>query len=262
MSRPDLPREPRDPSPDDALIARRLDGSLDDDERRVLGQRLEREPALRAAVARQEAIDAALRRAFVAPPEAELAEALRATLQGAERSRPAAQRRRTLWVALRVAAALALAAVGTLLLVRALPPDPDGYDPGPRRSPEALFLALQRDGFRPAWRCRDAEEFAEVFRHRHGARLLLSEFGPFEALGVSWAHVVSPRSTAVLMTADGMPVLVVIDRRDRDTVEPPAEGSPLRRERRELGPLVLYQVGPKSAPPVLSLFRLAPEDAP
>lgn len=140
-------------------------------------------------------------------------------------------------------AALLMMVVGGWLIVRALLPAPPApYHLRPERSPAELHAALVDGTLTPDWICRDDAEFREAFARRLGAGLVPRLGAPGIALtGIAFTPSLSPRTVAILGRVGDVPVLVLVDRLERDPAPAPPP-APLRHHRIEVGPLVLYEI--------------------
>ncbi len=198
-------------------------------------------------------IDEALRRLIRPPSE----DRLRAIAEDAVRKvastrrRPSVRRR-----GLAVAAAVVFAVGGGWQLYQALRPaaSPGGtYQRQPWRSLHQVYGDWLVDGFRPAWVCADEREFAASFRSVLDQGLRLGELpAGTTVLGLSYCHSITPQTTCLLARADGRPVVVFVDRLERDTPQPDPPG--LRLFRRQVGQLVLYELTPLEEAAVLPSF--------
>jgi hypothetical protein len=203
----------------------------------------------------EQSIDAALRRLFEPPPQAGLdAIADRAFAQ--IRAASDLRRRGVRWLA--AAAAIAAACVGTWQIWRAVGPPsrpPAAYRQQPWRSLETVYRDTVAAGFEPRWVCADDREFALTFRSLHHQGLVLADTPPsIEAVGLSYCNSITPGTIGVLVRVDGKPVVVFVDRVERDAGQPrPPEG--LNLFRRQIGRLVLYELSPLQEPSVLPWFR-------
>jgi hypothetical protein len=82
--------------------------------------------------------------------------------------------------------------------------------------------------------------------------------------GLAYLGGMSPHTTAMLARVDQSPVLVFVDRLERDQPQAmPEPSSGLRLFRKQLGELVLYELTPLTAPRVMDFLSLAekPHDA-
>lgn len=265
------------------LLHAYFDGSLSAEERAAVDARCAIEPDLAAQVRVQREIDASLRR-YSQPPDASrlLVEAQRrfAEQDGATTSTAGHARshapvagsmaplggpwRISRWKPWAIAAVLLLGLLGSWQIYRFLTAGPTGrYDPGPPRSLADAYQHTLEEGFEAKWVCRDDREFALVFLDHLGDMLSMNPPLPtgIEALGLKYLNVVSPRTISMLARVNGTPIMVFIDRieRDRDTDREAPPG--LNFFRRELGSLVLYEVTPLDEPALVTHLR-RPETLP
>lgn len=224
-----------------------LDGRMTEQDRLDFEHRIGTDPDLRAEVERQHAIDAALRRVLDPPPPRRLDALVDEVMRRADRARP----RRVL----PVAAAVAAAALGALLIWQTLGVRGGrGYEAPPWRSLETVYRDEAAGSFEPRWVCETDAEFAAIFGDRFGQRLLLRDLpGGVESVGLSYCHSLSTGTTYLLARAGGSPVVVFVDRIERD--HRPAPLSPdLHLHRRTIGQLVLYEVSTQESPVLLDRF--------
>jgi hypothetical protein len=111
-------------------------------------------------------------------------------------------------------------------------------------------------GFKPSWVCKSATEFADSFRARFGQPLLLRALpGEVKASGIDYAHTLTARTLAVLMSVEEQPVLVLVDTTaGKQGSLRTTNSAGLGVFRRDIGRLVLYEVSPFDQPRVLDLF--------
>jgi len=158
---------------------------------------------------------------------------------------------------LAAAAAVVAGVVGVWLIGQSLRPPasspPGGYTPEPWRSLETAYNDWLADGFEPMWICADDREFVDTFRETYYQGLLLGALPQgTTALGLSYCNSISSRTTCLLATVDGTPVVVFVDRVERDRPQPQPEG--LHLHRRRIDKLILYELSPVEQPAVLPWF--------
>ncbi len=233
-----------------------LDGMLDEDERRALEANINHEAQLRAAKCQQEAINESLRRAFTPPHPEDCLAGIKGELSAAEIS---LQRigRGVIGRRAAIAALLAIVAFGawhTWVEWRGNAPR-DLYAPQPWRGFATVYEDRLAGGFMPDWVCRDDRQFRRTFAKQLGQPLLLAPLPPdIQMGGLAYSNTVSPLTINVLMHVSGKPVIVFVDRKEKDSsIAAPPEG--LHLFRGEIGDLVLYEMSPLDEPRVLSYFR-------
>src|SRR5262249_236432 len=131
------------------------------------------------------------------------------------------------------------------------------YDPN--RPLDTIYAAQVADDFKPKWVCEDPHEFASTFKERQGQGLLLPPMPHATKMaGLTYCAGVSRYTTTMLARVNGKPVMVFVDRADADThpAQPPAS-TKLHLFRKELGPLVLYELTPLDHPAVMDYLDLA-----
>ncbi len=198
-------------------------------------------------------LDQRIRRLMKPPPQEHLAKiAERAILQAALSPPPARRRPGRLAVAAAVAGGL----VGVWLIAQNLVPDRSRegvYQAQPWRAMQTVYRDLVSEGFEPLWVCKDDQEFADSFRSTYHQGLLLTEMPPgTTTLGLSYCNSLTARTTCLLARAGGEPVVVFVDRIERDQPQSAPEG--LHLHRRRIGRLVLYELSPLEEPAVLPWF--------
>jgi hypothetical protein len=129
-----------------------------------------------------------------------------------------------------------------------------------RKNPETMGAFYDRkvaEGFTPEWKCEDDQEFIRSFRHQLFQPLLLMTPPPGHSMGgLGYANILSPHSMYMLAHVGDERVVVFVDRLDADRNLPPLDDPRLKRFRREVGELVLYEVTPLDEPRFLQLFQM------
>lgn len=256
-----------DPHMDQQLDAY-LDNQLEPTERAAFEARLAASAELRARVALQQSVDAALRNspALAAPEIA----AVLGRLEAARRSGRVEQTARRLRlqgvVRLATAAGIILAAVGggTWATLAVLDGGAKQYTDAelaiitPRKwqSVEEVYRERVAQGFKVDWRCDDEKLFGRAFLVRFDQALLLKEPLPkgVKQLGLSFSNTLSSATMYLLAKVDDRGVAVFVDKRTGHKPPQMKTGCGLRMFSREIGDLVLYEVTPLSEARVLDLF--------
>jgi hypothetical protein len=126
--------------------------------------------------------------------------------------------------------------------------------------PVAMYDRLVGMGFTPAVVCKTEPEFARLVREKLGSTLVATATPGIEVLG--WGYQddydgspISPKTMMLLTRVDGTNVLVLMDEESRDRTLRVPEGSSMKIFRREIGPLVTYEVTPLAEPRVLPTLR-------
>ncbi len=196
-------------------------------------------------------LDERLRGLFRPPPAERLAwiaeDAVRAM------SEPPPLHRKRVFRRFAAAAAVLGGVVGIWLVGRTLAPAPGGYTPPAWQSLATAYHDWLAEGFEPMWVCADDLEFIDSFRTTYRQGLVLDELPRgTAALGLSYCNSISTRTTALLATVDDVPVVVFIDRIERDHPQPTPAG--LYLHRRQIDRLILYELSPREEPAVLPWF--------
>jgi hypothetical protein len=235
-----------EPPIDDRLEAY-LDGVMDESERAAFEAEINRDPRLAAEVALQAKLDAAVGRQFpVVAPTALHLESMQKHFENVSPPFYKLSGWRAL-VPYAVVAAVFLIAFGLW---------------GPRWSPlnrEPTFTAVPlaqvyhqtvKDGFEPYYECHDDKRFADTFESRQGIPLHLTEMPEGSMMkGLSYLGGLSRETTAMLCDVEGEPVMVFVDRAEKDRLEAAKESdSELNIFRAERDGLVFYEVTPLDKP--------------
>ena len=121
-----------------------------------------------------------------------------------------------------------------------------------------IYETCVAGGFQPYWICEDDAVFAETFRRRQGVSLELRDLPPGSSMaGLSYLAGLSRESTSMLAHVDGHPVIVFVDRVERDWRPPVGKDARtgLHVFRTERDGLVLYEVTPLAEPHFLDSFQ-------
>jgi len=137
---------------------------------------------------------------------------------------------------------------------------PAGTDPmpvGPQRSLVQIYNQTVDSGFNPYYDCKDPVHFAREFRKRQGVPLELLPMPEGLAMaGLARPGGISRESTAMLGSSDGEPIMVFVDRLDRDssyvTDQVGTEGCNIFRV--EKFGLVFYEVSRLDEPRLIDYF--------
>jgi hypothetical protein len=245
------PHEHHDSSKMDAY----LDGALPEQARDAMSREIAASPQLQAEVKLQNRIDESLRTVFA--PSAPSAQLL-AKLQAAAAAEQVVVRLPRRRLALIAAATAATVVWGTLAWQYfGKKSDVPNYDPNIPLA--TIYKTRVADGFRPTWVCNDEHEFASTFFTRQGQGLLLAALPEgMKMEGLTYCGGISRYTTTMLARVNGLPVMVFVDRAAADThPAPPAAETGLHLFRKELGPLVLYELTPLDHPTVMDYLHLA-----
>lgn len=110
-----------------------------------------------------------------------------------------------------------------------------------------VYTECVNEGFKPYWVCEDEALFAATFERRQGVPLKMKDLPPGRIMvGLSYLAGISRDSTSFLALADDVPVIVFVDRIERDWKPPTGTTyeSELSVKRSEKHGLVFYEVSP------------------
>src|SRR5262249_13346397 len=116
-----------------------------------------------------------------------------------------------------------------------------------------IYKQTVKAGFEPYYECRDDERFAETFESRQGIPLQLSNM-PIGSMmkGLCYPGGLSRETTAMLCDVDGAPVMVFVDRDEKDRKGAMKNSDPeLHVFREERDGLVFYEVTPLDEPTMI-----------
>jgi hypothetical protein len=220
-----------------------LDGTLAPADQAMFENELTSSPVLQEQVALQRQIDASLTRLFGdASWGSTAAAAPREGRGGRWRIHPA-----LLGLA---AAVLIVSAALWLFAASVLGERPNRLAP--------LYHSTVAQGFIPQIVCTTPDEFAGWLASNYGQALYPADDPGIEYVGWSYAHVVSVYSGVLLARVDGHPVVVVMDRSEREDIrQGRGDDRGLTIHRRRLGELVLYEVTPLDRPRILPVLSPA-----
>lgn len=249
--------DPSQPPEPNQRLENFLDGLMSPEEAAAFEQQAAGDAALNREIELQKRVDESLGRMFVPPAapvdilalaKSRAAEPESPTVQLAKPAETMANRRRTVLTVL--AACLSWIVVGWMVF--------QGEEEGYRELALAEIYGNCVDaGFQPKWVCEDDVEFAQTFQKRQGRPLLLKPDSRDVMVGLSYLEGITPETTTMLARVDGEPVLVFVERLDRDRQpEEPSRWSGLRLFRRELEDLVMYEVTPLDEPRVMANFYI------
>lgn len=165
-------------------------------------------------------------------------------------------------IAWRLAAGIVFALAGVWVVSYAMQqPSASNSSPyTPRTMVQAYHDAIAT-GFKPAWKCETDQQFMDTFQRKLGLPLLLADDSPeIEPVGLSYGNTLSRGTVHVLARVRGEPVVVFVDRIDRDAAQVTASNG-LHLHRGQIDGLVLYELSPFPEPRLLDLFHI-PDDTP
>jgi hypothetical protein len=255
---PNLPEKPDDSS----WLEKYLDSAPDSPERAEADRAMSSNRQMQLELQLQRQIEESLKRLFV--PSAAPADLLARLQAPTPLAQPATKPRRN-WAKIAVAA-IAVSLIWGFLIWQFLP------SRRPVIEYKNLPLATIYDqtvasGFQPYWVCKDPHEFASTFFTRQGQGLLLADMPAGTKMeGLAYTGGISPSTTTMLARTDGQPIMIFVDRASADIhPELPKTETKLHLFRKELGPLVLYELTPLNHPTVMDYLHLGdvpPETAP
>ena len=186
-------------------------------------------------------LDQALRRAFAPPP----LEQLVARVEHAA-SRPHVP----LWPRLLPAACIAAALLVLALIWRGTAP---ANNAEVARAWGAAYADAARHGFKEPACCSGPIDLSGMCRQLFRCEVELPTTQGVELCG-KYASDLACKSTVLLFLCDQMPVCVFVQRLESDPRPDPKALADLRLHRRELPPLVLYELSPAEQPRLLPAF--------
>lgn len=261
---------PHEQPDDSSWLEKYIDSAPDSPERAETDRAMSSNRQMQQELQLQRQIEESLKRLFV--PSAAPADLLAKLQSPTPLARSATQPRRN-WAKLALAAT-AVSLVWGFLIWRFLPhSQPLGnshyssgynsyatmaYDPNLPLS--AIYERSVANGFLPGWVCNDPHEFASTFFSRQGQGLLLASDMPAvtKMEGLTYCGGISPNTTTMFARTDGQPIMVFVDRASSDThPELPKTETKLHLFRKELGPLVMYELTPLDHATVMDYLYLA-----
>lgn len=210
------------------------------------------DPGLREAVGEQRQIDGALERLFIPPASDRVMQAIRDRIKESESdpSTPIVRTERAWWQRTSalsgLAASLVMTTIGVWLIVNAL----SGHEEhGEYVTRHGSFFDVYREekalGFKEQWLCDTDEEFASYFYLDFKQGILLDAMPEGIAmLGLSYSDTMSDETITMLGEVHGEDVMLFIDLLENDPGAPEETPDGLNIFRRELDPLVIYEVTP------------------
>jgi hypothetical protein len=243
------------PPVDEARLDAYLDGRLHPAEAAIVEQLVVHDSRAQGSIALQRRIDAAIRIRFT-PPAAIRIEGL--TTETHASPVVTAGRKLQPW-RMAAAAALVLATIGVYAnwYIRSRPPAAAPFQPVAMGEAFASRLA---GGFQPEWVCESDEIFRETFEYRLGRGVTLLPSAGVEMVGMGYDTTLSPSTVSVLMRVDGREVMLFVDRLKTDTRTHEAPPG-LKLHRREVAPLVVYELSPFDEARVLHLVEVHAAEA-
>lgn len=239
-----MSKEPNREAPLDAY----LDNQLSESQRQAFEARLKGDAEMQGDVRSQRRIDESLGRLFEPPSGSGI---LRRVMGPAVSTPAGAQKgarlRRWLRPGIAVAAVVGLTVVGAWVL-------PPLFRPTPPLVAE--YAARVESGWIHDWEC-PQKQFAVTTRRRFGQGAVLASIpAGVTPLGICYTNCISARTIYLIANVDGAKVAVFIDRIDKDPGQPVTGRDDLHQFRRELGPLVFYELTPLDGPRIIGTFEL------
>jgi hypothetical protein len=243
------------------LLDRYIDGSMSGQERAEFEARLSSSASLREEIELQQRMDRALRDRFGAPAGAEAPLRLAGGPPRVSGSGSGFGSGFGFGFGPRVrwglAALVALAATLVISFQYLGAGSGGGLD---RRTLAQTYQNTVRAGFRPQEVCTTRDKFAKWMEDRYGAPLAPTHERPGAKLvGWSYGNAISGYTGLLLATVDEKPVVVVLDRK----VKQSASGAPVSGELgnlrvfpREIAGVVLYEVTPLDHPAIVDDLAL------
>lgn len=243
----------------EAVIERLLDlPAVDRDAAAVEG-------SVTTALQQQDAIDASLRRQFVAPPmPAELLSRIEESASpdvSVATSKTTSRRTLPNWA---IAAILLIGVGAWLFQARQLfLPDDSGYE---QVGVVAIYQAEVDRGFEPDWFCEDEKRFADTFAERQGQGVWLRPLPEgVRMAGLAYLKGLTADATSVMAWVDDKPVLVVVEKTNKvpGRLLRADEGSSVNVFAQQIGDLTAIEITPFDEPRVApSLYLREPPAEP
>jgi len=257
--------------PEQPELDRYLDGLLDDEARRRFESRLASDASLRQQVEHTRSIESSIVRMFT-PPHGQCIDDIVARVRHEQRmeygdrialsaadERAAGPKSGTAGFLggwrhrLAIAAVLVLTVVSMWVLFQSILPTPSSNPYGPQayRPIEEVWHDTLAAGFEPLWQCRTDRQFVTEMWRRLGAGAILESDLPtgVSMAGLSFANTISEGTMVMLGHYRDEPILLFVDRLANDTdVRLPDASSGLNTYRREVPPLVIYEVSQLDEP--------------
>ena len=241
-----------------ALPSERLNAYLDDqlspEERAAFEELVQDNEQLLEELKIQTEIKASLKRSFAAPSiPASLLQRISESEAGQKKTplslEDTKRKKRLQLVLVATAVALIWGILGWNMLV---PPKVNEYQ---QLALHDIYQQSIEQGFEPDWVCKDDHQFAKTFQTRQGQALLLKSIPDGEMVGLAYLQGLTSETTSMLARVEGKPIIVFIDRVDRD-IQPdePSKLSGLNLFRKELDGLVLYEITPLNEARVIDYF--------
>lgn len=230
------------------------DGELTPSQREEFLHQLEGDPALRAQVECQKWIDQSIRQWSADSKVDHLLPRIEEALAG-QRYQSTAWRQ--IVRILGAAALVVFSMAGLWYSWKTTRPQPivDVYQPQPWRNFATVYYDTIRDGFKPAWICRNEKQFETAFSRNLRQPLLLATLpSGVTAGGISYSNSLTPATINVLGRVNGTPVMVFVDRLAAEVTPLPPPPPELHLFRREIDALVLYELTPLDRPEILPFF--------
>jgi len=245
----------------DAYLAGELDGAAREAFERELAENL----SLQREMALQQELDELLRAGCAAPADLAsraLTSARRTNMSTAGAPDHAVQAGGgNPWLRrVALAAMLLLGAYGVYATWTFVMPKRAGYShTQPWRAPMEVYQDTIAAGFKPAWVCKDDEEFIRSVRNTVGQRFAVRNDDPsVRVLGVAYSNTISPVTLLVLAVVDEQPAMLFVDRLRADRPLPEPTSDAIGWHRHEFGELVVYELSPVRDARVLPLVYLPP----
>jgi hypothetical protein len=246
----DMPFDPR--------LESYLDGVMAHDERAAFAAELATNPQLAAQVALQTRIDASLERAFpnvVASPShiAAVEKQWGTAFANVESTTVKIPWPWLVGIASAAAAACLAFAIWNFDTQMGRAPH---FQPAPVAE---IYKKTVAEGFDPYYECRDDQRFAETFELRQGIPLHLAKLPLGSTMkGLSYPGGLSRETTAMLCQSDGAPVMVFVDRDEKDQPVAARNRDPnLNVFREQRDGLVFYEVTPLDRPTMTQHLEVA-----
>ncbi len=231
-------------------LNRYFDGQMTPEERAAFEEAARNDTDLARQIEMQGRVDDSLRSMFAPPDDLESRFVLPETPVIAHLPRTPSR----MWVRLALAAVLALSAVGAWFTYRPGSSTRSPYEP---LSLTEVFSVVEAKNWHPSTVCTSDEAFRSFAHKQIGREVLVVQTCTLSALGWEYGQWLLSEPTAVVLMRDGDEHVMVLMGELKGHNPPEIDAtSDLRVYRRDLAPIVLYEISRLDEPHTLDAFYL------